>query len=147
MKTRLDKCLINILTSVTLPIDMYSCGVLLDIAMQKSILGVFLIFFSESINSVFSGTKKEVEYKELFGKELRTKWQHYFIMHRTTKNSFFFVLTIMLDTQSEYLFSRTNTNTGKDDERSRISYEMGLNVLGFHRITFKKITNKQPQIK
>lgn len=89
MKTRLDKCLINIVTSVTLPIDMYSCGVLLDIAMQKSILGVFLIFFSESINSVFSGTKKEVEYKELFGKELRTKWQHYFIMHRTTKNSFF----------------------------------------------------------
>lgn len=69
---------------------------------------------------------------------------HYASNH---KELFFFVLTIMLDTQSEYLFSRTNTNTGKDDERSRISYEMGLNVLGFHRITFKKIANKQPQIK
>lgn len=39
--------------------------------------------FSRSINSVFSGSKREVEYKELFGKELRAKQQalHYIIMH------------------------------------------------------------------
>lgn len=64
-------------TSVTLPIDMYSCGLLLDIAMQKSNLGVFL-YFPLEVSTQCSGAPNE---KELFGKELRTKQQYYIIMH------------------------------------------------------------------
>lgn len=69
---------------------------------------------------------------------------HYMLNH---KEPSFLTLTIMLDTQSEYLSSRTRTSTDEDDERSRISNEMGLNTLGFHRITLKKIPTKQPQMK
>lgn len=77
MKTRLDKCKIIYSDKHY----MYGCGLFLDIAMKKSNLGDFFFkFFPGSINSVFSGTKREVEYKELFGKEVGTKWQHYIII-------------------------------------------------------------------